>query len=88
VLRIWPVTPYRHLAQDLESRRQSELAQLLERVACVVRPRGASAQGDTDQKGVGVAVSPARLDLEDGQEAVSALRLTGRAGTTVEIACL
>ena len=28
------------------------------------------------------------LYLEDGQESDSALRLTGRAGTTVEIACL
>ena len=43
---------------------------------------------NADEEGPLGAFRALALYLEDGQESDSALRLTGRAGTTVEIACL
>jgi hypothetical protein len=43
---------------------------------------------DADEEGPLGALRALALYLKDGQESDSALRLTGRAGTTVEIACL
>jgi hypothetical protein len=43
---------------------------------------------DTDQQGAGRLLLAPRFNLEDGQVSLSGVRLTGRAGTTVEIACL
>jgi hypothetical protein len=43
---------------------------------------------DAHQEGPLGALRALALYLEDSQESDSAVRLTGRAGTTVEIACL
>jgi hypothetical protein len=43
---------------------------------------------DAHQEGPPGALRALALYLEDSQESDSAVRLTGRAGTTVEIACL
>lgn len=48
----------------------------------------APAPRDAYQEGPLGAFRALALYLKDGQESDSALRLTGRAGTTVEIACL
>jgi hypothetical protein len=47
-----------------------------------------AADDDADEKGARRSLSAPAFDLEPGQASDSAVRVTGRAGTTVEIACL
>ncbi len=83
VRRIGPVAPDGDLRHRLEPGGGGELGQLFDRVGVV-----APAAGNRDeQRALGARV--ARLfNLEDGQASLSTVMLTGRAGTTVEIACL
>jgi hypothetical protein len=65
------------------------LGQLLQFIEGVAAGAGdAAPDRDADQQRLFGRLGARRLNLEDGQLEDSVLRLTGRAGTTVEIACL
>jgi hypothetical protein len=64
------------------------LTHLLESVGRFVPAISARADNDTDQEGARHPPRVGRFDLERGQASDSVARLTARAGTTVEIACL
>jgi hypothetical protein len=81
------IAPRARLAGNREAGRRRELADLVERVGSLVTQRAAG-DDDADQKRARLPVRPRRLDLERGQASDSVARLTGRAGTTVEMACL
>ena len=84
--RIGPLTTRRYGTDRLVTRRGGQLPQLVESVLCGC---GSTApDSDADKQGaVGPLCAPG-FNLEDGQLAGSVLMLTGRAGTTVEMACL
>lgn len=60
-----------------------ELSQFIARIRS-----GSATDGDGDEIGAGSRLRERLINLEDGQESDSGVRVTGRAGTTVEIACL
>jgi hypothetical protein len=72
------------MADRLDRRGLDQLLQFVRGVGIAAPPP----DDDTDQKGARRLLGAPGLDLEDGQLSLSVLRLTGRAGTTVEIACL
>ena len=80
---IGPVAPHGDMAGRHQACRRHQLRQFLDRIRIV-----ASSPGNADQQRALRPTGALAFNLEDGQESDSALRLTGRAGTTVEIACL
>jgi len=81
--RIGPVAPDMQMADGLDACRNRELGDLFGGIWIVATsPRNAD-----QQRALGAIDAPS-FDLEDCQDSVSAARFTGRAGTTVEIACL
>jgi hypothetical protein len=72
---------------DLESGAAREFAPLGCPVLAVAG-RGLAAVDDADQQRARGALCARPIELENGQASASTARLTGRAGTTVEIACL
>ena len=77
------VAPHGDVTGRHQSRRHHQLRQFLDGIGVVTPSLGNADQ----QRALGPSGALA-LNLEDGQESDSAVRLTGRAGTTVDIACL
>ena len=74
---------------DRQACGRRKLREFLEGIVGSSGARGAaSADLHTDQERACRAFGSRRLDLKRSQAGASRLRLTGRAGTTVEIACL
>jgi hypothetical protein len=81
--RIRPVAAHAGEAHGLDVGGDHQLLQFLDGIGIV-----ASSQRDADKKRARRMLGALGLDLKDAQVSDSVLRLTGRAGTTVEIACL
>jgi hypothetical protein len=64
------------------------LAKLLDAVRSLERAATPTAQRNLDQQRWRWRFGSGPLDLESAQDSDSGVRLTGRAGTTVDIACL
>ena len=65
-----------------------QLAKLLDVIRSLERASAFATQRNLDQQGLRWRLGSGPLDLESAQDSDSVLRLTGRAGTTVDIACL
>jgi hypothetical protein len=85
---IGTVAPRAEFADDGEAGRCDQLARLVQGIGGLMPERAARADDDTDDESARSALRARRFDLEGGQASDSVARLTGRAGTTVEIACL
>ena len=81
--RIGPVTADREVTGRHQARRLDQLREFFDGIGVVT-----SAGRHTDQQRPLGTVGALDFNLEDGQDSDSAVRLTGRAGTTVEMACL
>ena len=81
--RVRTSAAHERMACDREPGRLRQLRQLGRGVSVLATP-----ELDADEEGAVGALAAVRLDLEDAQATDSAARLTGRAGTTVEMACL
>jgi hypothetical protein len=81
--RIGPVAAHAGKANGLDAGGYHQLLQLLDGIRIV-----ASSKRDADKKRASRTLVAVGVDLKDAQVSDSVARLTGRAGTTVEIACL
>ena len=81
--RIRSVATHTGKAHGFDTGGDHQLLQLLDGIGIV-----ASSQRDADKKRASRMLGALGLDLKDAQVSDSVARLTGRAGTTVEIACL
>ncbi len=81
--RVGPIAPDFEMPNGFDARGNHQLRQLGKRIG--VRP---TTRPDRDQQRAFRSTSRWAFDLEDGQDSDSAVRLTGLAGTTVEMACL
>lgn len=81
--RVWSRAPDFEVSDRFEARGAHQLRQLGNRVGVWPTPCC-----DADQQRAFRSARRFAFDLEDSQESDSAVRLTGRAGTTVEMACL
>jgi hypothetical protein len=81
------LAPRAQLAGDLEACGDGKLPRLVERIGRLV-PGGARTDADADEEGARRARRARGFDPVGGQASDSVARLTGRAGTTVEMACL
>ena len=82
------IAPGHHLAGGHKPGALGQLAQLVDPVGRVRRAPARAAQRNLHQQSRRGRFGPGPLDLESAQGSDSAVRLTGRAGTTVEMACL
>jgi hypothetical protein len=86
--RVRPLASRAQFAGDLEAGGDGQLPRLVERIGCLVPGRSTRTDQDADEERARQPRRAGGFDLEGGQEADSVARLTGRAGTTVEMACL
>jgi len=86
--RVRALAPRAQFAGDLVPRGDGQLPCLLQRIGRLVPDRAARTDDDADEKGARRALGARGFDLEGSQASDSVARLTGRAGTTVEMACL
>src|SRR6266446_2643605 len=86
--RIGAVASHHELPGGQEASAFGQLPKLLDVVRSLERASALAAQRNFDQQRRRRRFGSRPLDLESAQDSGSVVRLTGRAGTTVDIACL